>query len=143
MEFKERLKKLRTKHGLTQEALARKIFVSRSAIAKWEAGLGMPNEESIEALCQVLGADRQELLPNSVAEPLLVEKNVKLKRRAVIAIVLAITLFISLTALAVIAIKTHREKKEIFALTPTLTKFYFERVAFFSHRGPLIHRLQI
>lgn len=56
MEFKERLKKLRTKHGLTQEALARKIFVSRSAIAKWEAGLGMPNEESIEALCQVLGA---------------------------------------------------------------------------------------
>ncbi len=50
MEFGEKLKKIRIENDITQQELADKIFVSRSAIAKWESGRGMPQDENIEAL---------------------------------------------------------------------------------------------
>ena len=40
--FSKKLKELRNEKGLTQEELGKIIFVSRSAIAKWEQGKGMP-----------------------------------------------------------------------------------------------------
>ena len=36
MEFKDQLKNYRTARGISQQALADAIFVSRSAVAKWE-----------------------------------------------------------------------------------------------------------
>ena len=39
MQFNERLKELRLKKGISQAELAKAIFVSRSAVAKWENGL--------------------------------------------------------------------------------------------------------
>lgn len=50
MEFKDRLKELRLRHKLSQSQLAEAIFVSRSAVAKWENGLGYPSEDSLQAL---------------------------------------------------------------------------------------------
>ena len=50
MEFKEKLKKLRAQRGISQQALADAIFVSRSALANWENGLGLPSDASYEAL---------------------------------------------------------------------------------------------
>lgn len=50
MEFKEKLKQLRTSIGISQQKLADAIFVSRSAVAKWENGLGLPSQASLEAL---------------------------------------------------------------------------------------------
>ncbi|MBQ7051668.1 MAG: helix-turn-helix transcriptional regulator, partial [Clostridia bacterium] len=38
MEFNEKLQELRKQKELTQEELAEVLFVSRSAISKWEAG---------------------------------------------------------------------------------------------------------
>ena len=40
MEFHEKLQKLRSDEGLTQDELAEKLFVSRTAISKWESGRG-------------------------------------------------------------------------------------------------------
>ena len=40
MEFSEKLQQLRTEKGLTQEQLAEKLYVSRTAISKWESGRG-------------------------------------------------------------------------------------------------------
>ena len=37
MTFGEKLKKLRTDNGLTQDELAEKIYVTRTAISKWES----------------------------------------------------------------------------------------------------------
>ena len=37
MEFNEKLQKLRKQKGLTQEELAEVLFVSRTAISKWES----------------------------------------------------------------------------------------------------------
>ena len=51
MDFADKLKHLREEHGLSQAALAKKIFVSRSAVAKWENGLGLPDDGNLQALC--------------------------------------------------------------------------------------------
>ena len=50
MELKDKLKKLRQDKGMTQAQLAEALFVSRSTIAKWENGLGLPSEDSMAAL---------------------------------------------------------------------------------------------
>lgn len=50
MEFKDKLKTLRKEKGISQQTLADAIFISRSAVAKWENGLGLPNETSLNAL---------------------------------------------------------------------------------------------
>lgn len=39
MEFSEKLQTLRKQKGLTQEELAQALFVSRTAISKWESGV--------------------------------------------------------------------------------------------------------
>ena len=60
--FKDRLKELRQKEGLSQYELADKIFVSRSVIAKWEGGSGIPSTANLEALCKFFDVDEEWLL---------------------------------------------------------------------------------
>ena len=56
--FKDRLKELRIKNNLTQEELAKKIFVSRSAVCKWEMGNGIPSDVNIDGLCQLFNVSK-------------------------------------------------------------------------------------
>ena len=78
MEFKDNLKQLRTEKGLTQAQLAEKLFVSRSTVAKWENGLGLPNPESMAALEEIFGITAQEIATKE-PETVIVEKNRKLR----------------------------------------------------------------
>jgi len=41
VDFNEKLQKLRKQRGLTQEELAEALFVSRTAISKWESGVSL------------------------------------------------------------------------------------------------------
>lgn len=59
--FKDRLKELRKEKGLSQQELADKIYVSRSAICKWEMGNGVPSEINIEALCNFFEVEEEWL----------------------------------------------------------------------------------
>ena len=57
MDFKDKLKKLRIEAGLSQEALADTIHVSRSAIAKYENGNGKPSEETLKLIAAYFKVD--------------------------------------------------------------------------------------
>ena len=57
MTFGEKLKLLYQSRGLTQKQLAAEICVSRSAIAKWVSGRGIPCEENIKELCRYFGVE--------------------------------------------------------------------------------------
>lgn len=60
--FKDRLKQLREEANLTQKELGEKIFVSRSAICKWEMGAGFPSDVNIKALCEFFNVEEEWLL---------------------------------------------------------------------------------
>lgn len=50
MKISQVLKDIRQHHQLTQEALAEKLNVSRSAIARWESGKGIPDIGNLIAI---------------------------------------------------------------------------------------------
>ena len=52
--FSENLKILRKQKGLTQEALAIKLHITRQTISKWEKGLSVPDAEQLVRLAEVL-----------------------------------------------------------------------------------------
>ena len=55
MNIGERIKKLRTEMGISQEKLAEYLNVSRSAIAKWETNGGIPEISNLILLTKVFG----------------------------------------------------------------------------------------
>ena len=62
MEFNEKLQQLRKSKGLTQEELAEAIFVSRTAVSKWESGRGYPNIDSLKELSRYFSVTIDELI---------------------------------------------------------------------------------
>lgn len=62
MEFHEKLQALRKQKGLTQEALAEELFVSRAAISKWESGRGYPNIDSLKMMAKFFSVTIDTLL---------------------------------------------------------------------------------
>ena len=62
MEFHEKLQELRKQKGLTQEELAESLYVSRTAISKWESGRGYPNIDSLKAIAKFFSVTIDELL---------------------------------------------------------------------------------
>ena len=62
MEFNEKLQELRKQKGLTQEELATALFVSRTAVSKWESGRGYPNIDSLKAIAKFFCITVDELL---------------------------------------------------------------------------------
>ena len=65
MEFREKLQQLRKQHALTQEQLAEQLYVSRTAVSKWESGRGYPNLESLKAISRLFSVSIDELLSNN------------------------------------------------------------------------------
>lgn len=62
MELSEKIHKLRKEQGMTQEQFAERLFVSRTAVSKWETGRGTPNMESLQMIARVCGITLDELL---------------------------------------------------------------------------------
>ena len=62
METKDIIFELRTKKGLSQEALAEKVFVTRQAISRWENGETIPNIDTLKLLSQLFDVSINTLL---------------------------------------------------------------------------------
>ena len=62
MTFGEKLQKLRTRAGLSQDQLAELLDVSRQAVSKWETGTADPSTSNLLALAKLFGVSAEELL---------------------------------------------------------------------------------
>lgn len=62
MDTKDVIYELRTKKGLSQEALAEKVFVTRQAVSRWENGETVPNTETLKLLSKELDVSINTLL---------------------------------------------------------------------------------
>ena len=62
METKDILRELREKKGLTQEALAEKVLVTRQAVSRWETGETTPSIDMAKLLASVLDVPVMRLL---------------------------------------------------------------------------------
>ena len=64
MEFYQKLQALRKQKNMTQEELAQKLYVSRTAVSKWESGRGYPNIDSLKTIAKEFDVSIDELLSN-------------------------------------------------------------------------------
>lgn len=62
MEFNEKLQELRKSKGMTQEELAQALYVSRTAVSKWESGRGYPSIDSLREISRFFGVTIDELI---------------------------------------------------------------------------------
>lgn len=62
MEFHEKLQELRKSRELTQEELAQALYVSRTAVSKWESGRGYPSIDSLKEISAYFSVSIDDLL---------------------------------------------------------------------------------
>ncbi len=65
--FSNTIKRIRTEKGMSQKALAEKMYVTRSTVARWETGARLPDAVMIARLSDVLGVDVNVLLSAAAA----------------------------------------------------------------------------
>lgn len=63
--FSEKLRELREQSGMKQEELAKKMYLSRPVISKWERGLQYPNVEQLKQLSHIFHISMDELMDNT------------------------------------------------------------------------------
>ena len=62
METKNVIAQLRTAHGMSQDNLAEKAFVTRQAVSRWENGETVPNTETLKQLSKLFDVSINTLL---------------------------------------------------------------------------------
>jgi len=86
MELSKKLQELRKQKGITQDELAKLLFVSRTAISKWESGRGYPSITSLKAIADLFNISIDSLLSGEELI-LIAEKENKSKQKALCDIV--------------------------------------------------------
>ena len=82
MELHEKLQELRKNKGITQEEAAQQLYVSRTAISKWESGRGYPNIDSLKAIAAFYDISIDNLLSGEMLLTI-AEENVKQNKSSV------------------------------------------------------------
>ena len=116
MEFCDKLKELRAEKGISQTKLAADIHISRSAVAKWENGLGLPNDESLKLLSEYFGVSIDELLPDKPTAETIVSKNKTIDQQKKVILGFSIGCAIGLFILAFIFIEPLRDSLELLGI---------------------------
>lgn len=73
--FSDKLKKLRLSKNLTQDQLAKLIYVSRSAVAKWEQNRGFPYIDALQRISKIFEVSIDELLSDKELKILVITNN--------------------------------------------------------------------
>ena len=69
MTLGEKIQKLRKQRGLSQEALAEKVTVTRQTISKWELGQSTPDLDFIAQLSDIFNVSSDYLIKDEMTEP--------------------------------------------------------------------------
>jgi len=121
MEFCDKLKELRAEKGVSQTKLAADIHISRSAVAKWENGLGLPNDESLKLLSEYFSVSIDDLLPDKPTAETIVSKNKTIDQQKKVITGFSVGCAIGLFVLALIFIEPLRDCLELLGLGVILT----------------------
>lgn len=108
--FQETLKNLRKEKNISQYDLAKDLNISRSVIAKWETGLVMPSDESIDLLVNYFGISKDELFKDKESDNIIVEKNVSIFNMKKIIIFLSTLLIILMITFSILLINLRPSK---------------------------------
>ncbi len=104
--FSDKLKKLRLSKNLTQDQLAKLIYVSRSAVAKWEQNRGFPNIDALQRISNIFEVSIDDLLSDKELKILEVtnnKKKISLQRKIIISLsILTAIILIAFITLTVI-----------------------------------------
>lgn len=104
--FSNKIKKLRLSKNLTQDQLAKLIYVSRSAVAKWEQNRGFPNIDALQRISKIFEVSIDDLLSDKELKILEVtnnKKKISLQRKIIISLsILAAIILIAFISLTVI-----------------------------------------
>lgn len=105
--FSDKLKKLRLSKNLTQVQLAKLVYVSRSAISKWEQNRGFPNIDALQRISEIFEISIDELLSEKELKILEVMDNKKINVQRRIIIFLSILTSIFLTGVITLTVMYH------------------------------------
>ena len=148
MEFNEKLQELRKKRGLTQEELASKLYVSRTAISKWESGRGYPSIESLRMISEFFSVSIDDLLSSNEALSI-AEKNNRKNEKQLKSLVLGLLdlsmlliLFLPLFAQRGSEVVTPSSLVLLDGVQPYIKVSYFILVIFVSLFGAVTLALQ-
>ena len=121
--LKDKMKYYRELKHLTQEELAEKMNVSRSLIAKWEQGRGVPSVENLEAICAALDIRVDDIVPYStVVETSRTNK----KKINIILIVAAVILALLVVWFVIDNVDRTSFKRDLTFTSFTLGKFIYK-----------------
>ena len=144
MDFAKKLQMLRKQRGMTQEELADKLYVSRTAISKWESGRGYPGIDSLKAIAIFFSVTVDELLSGeeiiSIAEKEQKEKTRKIRNFTIGSLDIAMILLLILPFFADRSENMIRATSLIFAdeIQPYLRIAYFSVILLIVCLGFLI-----
>lgn len=115
MKFGEKIKALRVKNNLTQEQLASQLYVSRTAVSKWESDRGYPNIDSLKDIAKLFNVTVDELLSNEEIIDIAKKENisnVKSSKRLIFALLDLINIF-----LIFLPLYAHRAEDFIYSVS--------------------------
>lgn len=101
--FSNKLKSLRQEKGLTQEQLAKQIFVSRTLITKYETGKAIPSKDNLEKIADFFNVDISLLFNKDDTLEVVLDKNKSNNNYKLINNVLIILTIVLLLTFVVIA----------------------------------------
>lgn len=101
MKVSQVLKEIRQKHGLTQDDLAQKLHVSRSAIVRWESEVGLPDTGNLLTISETFHTSLEKLIKEdkAVKEKVIRDNQIKKWHYLILAYILATLIYIAYFAL--------------------------------------------
>lgn len=97
MKFSDKLKKLRTDNKLTQDQLAEKLFVTRTAISKWETDKGYPGIDSLKQISNLFKISVDDLISDEdIKNKNIIEKQKSKKMYCLAMISFALTIIFAI-----------------------------------------------